>query len=96
MGSATSKAGLWNSVAEREPQILLIDELDKMSATDTAVLLSLMEGGGLVLPALFLILKMIGRIFCRNDRGRVDSVRRCYFASSLEDGRKGLSSCTAA
>ena len=48
MGSATSKAGLWDLVAEREPQILLIDELDKMSAADTAALLSLMEGGRLV------------------------------------------------
>ena len=26
----TSKAGLWDLVAEREPQILLIDELDKI------------------------------------------------------------------
>ena len=48
VGSATSKAGLWDLVAEREPQILLIDELDKMSAADTAALLSLMEGGRLV------------------------------------------------
>ncbi|MDP2919581.1 MAG: AAA family ATPase [Dehalococcoidia bacterium] len=48
MGSATSKAGLWDLVAEREPRILLIDELDKMSAADTAALLSLMEGGRLV------------------------------------------------
>jgi Holliday junction DNA helicase RuvB len=48
VGSAISKAGLWDMVAEREPQILLIDELDKMSAADTAALLSLMEGGRLV------------------------------------------------
>jgi len=48
VGSATSKAGLWDLVAEREPQILLIDELDKMSAADTAALLSLMEGERLV------------------------------------------------
>jgi len=48
VGSATSKAGLWDLVAEREPWILLIDELDKMSAADTAALLSLMEGGRLV------------------------------------------------
>jgi len=48
VGSATSKAGLWDLVAEREPRILLIDELDKMSAADTAALLSLMEGGRLV------------------------------------------------
>ena len=48
VGSATSKAGLWDIVADRQPQILLIDELDKMNATDTAALLSMMEGGRLV------------------------------------------------
>jgi len=48
VGSATSKAGLWDAVSEREPQILLIDELDKMNAADTAALLSMMEGGRLV------------------------------------------------
>jgi Holliday junction DNA helicase RuvB len=48
VGSATSKAGLWDLIAERHPQILLIDELDKMNAADTAALLSVMEGGRLV------------------------------------------------
>jgi len=48
VGSATSKAGLWDLVAERQPQILLIGELDKMNAADTAALLSMMEGGRLV------------------------------------------------
>jgi Holliday junction DNA helicase RuvB len=48
VGSATSKAGLWDVVAERQPQVLLIDELDKMNAVDTAALLSMMEGGRLV------------------------------------------------
>ncbi len=48
LGSATSKAGLWDLVAEQEPKILLIDELDKMNTADTAALLSLMEGGRLV------------------------------------------------
>ena len=48
VGSATSKAGLWDLVAVRQPRILLIDELDKMSAADTAALLSIMEGGRLV------------------------------------------------
>lgn len=47
-GSATSQAGLWDMVAERRPRVLLIDELDKMGAADTAALLSLMEGGRLV------------------------------------------------
>lgn len=48
VGSATSKAGLWDMVAERQPRILLIDELDKMNAADTAALLTMMEGGRLV------------------------------------------------
>jgi Holliday junction DNA helicase RuvB len=48
VGSATSKAGLWDVVAERQPWVLLIDELDKMNAADTAALLSMMEGGRLV------------------------------------------------
>jgi len=48
VGSATSKAGLWDVVAERHPEIILIDELDKMNAADTAALLSMMEGGRLV------------------------------------------------
>ena len=48
VGSATSKAGLWDLVAQREPQVLMIDELDKMNAADMAALLSMMEGGRLV------------------------------------------------
>jgi len=48
VGSATSKAGLWDLVAHRQPFVLLIDELDKMNAADTAALLSMMEGGRLV------------------------------------------------
>ena len=48
VGSATSKAGLWDVVAERQPRFVLIDELDKMNAADTAALLSVMEGGRLV------------------------------------------------
>jgi Holliday junction DNA helicase RuvB len=48
VGSATSKAGLWDLIAERHPQILLIDELDKMNAADMAALLTMMEGGRLV------------------------------------------------
>jgi len=48
VGSAVSKAGLWDVVVERQPQFLLIDELDKMNAADTAALLSMMEGGRLV------------------------------------------------
>ena len=47
VGSATSKAGLWDLVAEREPRVILVDELDKMNAADLAGLLSLMEGGRL-------------------------------------------------
>ena len=48
VGSAISKAGLWDLVAERQPKLLLVDELDKVNAADTAALLSIMEGGRLV------------------------------------------------
>ncbi len=48
VGSAISKAGLWDMVTERQPKVLLIDELDKVNAADTAALLSIMEGGRLV------------------------------------------------
>jgi len=48
VGSATSKAGLWDLVAERRPRVILLDEIDKMNAADTAALLSMMEGGRLV------------------------------------------------
>lgn len=48
VGSATSKAGLWDIVAEKQPKVLLIDELSTMNAADTAALLSIMEGGRLV------------------------------------------------
>jgi Holliday junction DNA helicase RuvB len=48
VGSATSKAGLWDMVVLKRPRVLLIDELDKMNAADTAALLSMMEGGRLV------------------------------------------------
>jgi Holliday junction DNA helicase RuvB len=48
VGSAISKAGLWDLVAERRPKVLLVDELDKVNAADTAALLSIMEGGRMV------------------------------------------------
>jgi len=48
VGSATSKAGLWDLVAERQPKVILIDELDKMNTADMAGLLTMMEGGRLV------------------------------------------------
>ena len=48
VGSAISKAGLWDLVTERQPRVLLVDELDKVNAADTAALLSIMEGGRLV------------------------------------------------
>ena len=48
LGSATSKSGLWDKVAEQRTDILLIDELERMDAADTAALLSMMEGGRLV------------------------------------------------
>jgi len=48
VGSATSRGGLWDKIAERQPQIILIDELHTMNAADTAGLLSIMEGGRMV------------------------------------------------
>ena len=48
VGSAISKAGLWDLVAERRPKVVMVDELDKVNAADTAALLSIMEGGRLV------------------------------------------------
>lgn len=48
LGSATSRSGLWDVLAEREPQVLLIDELDKAEARDQAALLSITEGGRVV------------------------------------------------
>jgi len=46
--SSAFKAGLWDLVADRQPSIVLIDELDKMNAADIAALLCMMEGGRLV------------------------------------------------
>jgi len=45
VGSTTSKAGLSEILKMNKPKILIIDELDKMSREDMAVLLSLMETG---------------------------------------------------
>ena len=47
VGSAASKAGVGEIVADRKPKVLLITELEKMNPVDTAGLLSLMEGGRL-------------------------------------------------
>jgi Holliday junction DNA helicase RuvB len=43
LGSATSKAGLWEAILDQRPRYILIDELDKASGTDMASLLSLMQ-----------------------------------------------------
>lgn len=48
VGSATSRAGLWDVVAGRRPRWLLIDEVDKMTVVDQSALLSLMERGRIV------------------------------------------------
>jgi len=48
IGSATSRAGLWDAVADRRPRWLLVDELDKMTAVDQSALLSIMERGRIV------------------------------------------------
>src|SRR5512132_338253 len=45
VGSNTTKAGLVNQLFERRPKFLLIDELEKMSATDQTSLVHLMETG---------------------------------------------------
>ena len=45
LGSSSSKAGLQESLLEKRPWLLLIDELDKMDGKDMAALMSLMEGG---------------------------------------------------
>lgn len=48
IGSATSRAGLWDTVADRKPRWLLVDEIDKMTAVDQSALLSIMERGRIV------------------------------------------------
>lgn len=45
MGSGTSKAGLWDMIAQTKPRIILIDELEKMKPEDMSGLLGLMEKG---------------------------------------------------
>ena len=45
LGSSSSKAGLQESLLEKHPWLLLIDELDKMDGRDLGALMSLMEGG---------------------------------------------------
>ncbi len=48
VGSASSKSGIWDTLAEKRPRWLLVDELEKMGANEQAGLLSIMEGGRLV------------------------------------------------
>lgn len=48
LGSATSHAGLWDLVAERRPKVILVDEIEKMTLTDMAGLLSLMQTGRII------------------------------------------------
>ncbi len=48
IGSATSHAGMWDLIAQKKPKIILIDELEKMSLTDLAGLLSVMEKGRII------------------------------------------------
>jgi Holliday junction DNA helicase RuvB len=45
LGGATSKAGVADFLINFRPRYLIIDELDKMSAQDFSVLLSLMQSG---------------------------------------------------
>lgn len=48
LGSATSHAGLWDLVVEKRPRVLLVDEVEKMTLTDMAGLLSLMQTGRII------------------------------------------------
>ncbi|MEM2352319.1 MAG: ATP-binding protein [Thermoproteota archaeon] len=48
LGGQTSKAGLTEVLLKEKPDILILDELDKMSSKDYDVLLSLMETGRVV------------------------------------------------
>lgn len=48
LGSATSHAGLWDLVVEKKPRVLLVDEIEKMTLTDMAGLLSLMQTGRII------------------------------------------------
>ena len=48
LGSATSHAGLWDLLAERRPKVVLVDEIEKMTLTDMAGLLSLMQTGRII------------------------------------------------
>lgn len=48
LGSATSHAGLWDLIAERRPKVVLVDEIEKMTLTDMAGLLSLMQTGRII------------------------------------------------
>lgn len=45
LGSSSTKSGMVDALFELQPRFLIIDELEKMSVQDQAVLLSLMEGG---------------------------------------------------
>jgi len=45
LGFSSSKAGLQESLLEKRPWLLLIDELDRRDGKDMAALMSLMEGG---------------------------------------------------
>jgi len=48
IGSSSTKAGVVNMLFMKEPKYLMVDEIDKMSASDQASLLGLMETGELV------------------------------------------------
>ncbi len=43
LGSSTSHSGMWDLVVQRQPDFILIDEVERMPLTDMAGLLSLME-----------------------------------------------------
>ena len=45
LGSHSSKSGMVDALFEKQPKYLIVDEIEKMSTKDQAVLLSLMEKG---------------------------------------------------
>ena len=48
IGSSSTRAGVVNMLFMKEPKYLMVDEIDKMSASDQASLLGLMETGEMV------------------------------------------------
>ena len=74
LGSASSKAGIWDKVADIRPRWLLIDELDKMAAIDHAALLSLMERGRIVRTKVHRLLDITINIWVVASANRIEKL----------------------